>query len=65
LRASNKKTKLLIDTEFIVITKNTLWKQICLGLKEHARSEIITAAVMKRIRELENEDNQVNNKESS
>lgn len=48
-----------------MITKSPLWKQIRLGLKEHARSEKLTADVMRRIKELRDEDNEVNNKESS
>jgi hypothetical protein len=40
-----------------MITKNPLWKQICSELKKIPRSEKITAAVMKRIRELESESN--------
>jgi len=42
-----------------MITKNALWKQICLGLKENARSENITAVVMKRIRNIKYEDQKV------
>ena len=42
-----------------MITKNPIWKQIRLGLKEHARSEKLTADVMRRIKELKNEDDQV------
>ncbi len=48
-----------------MITKNPIWKQIRLGLKEHVRSEKRTADIMRRITELKNEDNQVNTKESS
>lgn len=48
-----------------MITKNPIWKQIRLGLKEHVRSEKLTADIMRRIKELKNEDNQVNTKESS
>lgn len=42
-----------------MITKDALWKQICLGLKDHARSEKLTATVMKRIRSLKNEDQKI------
>lgn len=48
-----------------MITKNPIWKQIRLGLKEHVRSEKLTADIMRRIKELKDEDNQINTKESS
>ena len=48
-----------------MITKNVFWKKIQLGLKEHARSEKLTASIMKRIKELGNENNQINHTESS
>ncbi len=48
-----------------MITKNEFWKQIRSGLKEHARSEKLTAAVMKRIRELKDETNEVSTENSN
>ena len=47
-----------------MITKGAYWKRIRLGLLEHARSEKLTASIMKRIKELKDEDNQRNNTES-
>jgi len=38
-----------------VITKDNIWKQICIGLKEFERSQRITESVMERIRKLESE----------
>jgi hypothetical protein len=42
-----------------MITKTPLWKQIRLEMKEITRSEKITAAIMKRIKEIENENHKV------
>ena len=42
-----------------MITKDVLWKQICLGLRDQARLEKISATVMKRIRRLKNEDQKI------
>jgi hypothetical protein len=38
-----------------VITKDSVWKQIRLGLKDIERSQRMTESVMKRIRKLESE----------
>jgi hypothetical protein len=48
-----------------MITKNPIWKQIRLGLKEHVRSEKLTADIMRRIKELKDEDNQVTTTENN